>query len=556
MTQIIKNTLRVLDKKEKKQFGIFILLDILINVADVLSLICLLWVVQYYIQPSDNKYANFLPAWVADRSSVWLITIFVLFFTIKNWLGYVITRSGLSFISKIAVRISRDNLAKYQNAKFSEFIQTDSSAHIRHASFQPFDFAQYMLSGMQQVITQSSLIAITILAIVVFNAKLFLLVSLILLPPSILIFSLVKKKLSLARKQIQVSNERSFQYLLDALKGYVEGNIYNRNDFFLNRFITTRGQFSKQLFNSIALQGMPTRIIEIFAVLGLFILIVISTWGTGSDEATLITIGAFMVAAYKIIPGIVKLINGIGQMKAYEFSMDSEKANRYEVNKLENQSNSHSGITSIEFKNVYFKYADQSILNNLSFELKPGDFFGITGASGKGKTTIMNLLLGFLHASKGEIIVNNIPSKEDQIKIYWPYISYVRQQAFLIHDSMLKNITLEESGYDELLLQEAIKVSGVEKMIEEFSEGLEKLVTENGKNISGGQQQRISIARALYKNASVILLDEPFNELDELSTKTMLEHFKRLAESGKIIIMITHDSQSLSYCNKVISLDA
>jgi ABC-type bacteriocin/lantibiotic exporter with double-glycine peptidase domain len=93
------------------------------------------------------------------------------------------------------------------------------------------------------------------------------------------------------------------------------------------------------------------------------------------------------------------------------------------------------------------------------------------------------------------------------------------------------------------------------ELISTFSEGLQKVITENGKNISGGQQQRIALARAVYKNADLILLDEPFNELDEASEILMLEYFQQLAQQGKIVVIITHDKQSLSYCNKIISLD-
>ena len=134
-------------------------------------------------------------------------------------------------------------------------------------------------------------------------------------------------------------------------------------------------------------------------------------------------------------------------------------------------------------------------------------------------------------------------------------ISYVRQQSFFIYDSILRNITLEENGHNKENLQYALKVSGLAEFIAKFPEGLDKVITENGKNISGGQQQRVAIARALYKNAELILLDEPFNELDEASEILLLEHLQELSQNGKMVIMITHDKKSLSYCNKIISLD-
>ena len=552
MITILKNTWAVLDQKEKKKFTILTLFDIFISILDISFLALLLWIVQFYIQPGSNKQINFLPDWLANKNSIAFISIFFILFGIKNLAGYFITRAQYKFISSVAIRISANNLANYQQASFEEFINIDSSVHIRRIGFQPFEFCQFMLAGIQQIITQFCLIAVTITAIVLFNAKLFLLLLIILLPPVIVVFYFIKKRLTAYKKNIQVSNERSFQHLLDALKGYVESNIYNRNDFFMKRFIRHRSHFSNVLFDSMAMQSLPTRIIEIFAVLGLFILIAIAEWSGNNDNATLITIGAFMAAAYKIIPGIVKVVNISGQIKAFEFSENDLKTNRKTKPQVES---SGEEISSLQLKNVSFHYPDQPVLKDFCLTINKGEFAGITGQSGKGKTTILNLILGFLPVAGGEVIINNRSVNKDEIKKYWPLISYVRQQPFFIYDTILRNITLEEEVHDKKKLQCAMSISGIDKLLEKFPEGMDKLITENGKNISGGQQQRIAIARALYKNADLILLDEPFNELDEESCILLLKHFRQSAGQGKIIIMITHDKQSLSYCDKIISLD-
>src|SRR6185436_9497003 len=187
------------------------------------------------------------------------------------------------------------------------------------------------------------------------------------------------------------------------------------------------------------------------------------------------------------------------------------------------------------------------------FCLNKGDFIGITGRSGRGKTTILNLVLGFLAPAQGEIYFNGKLISNDSIKDFWPSVSYVRQKPFLIHDTILKNISLEENSYDKNRLEQAIEISGLKTLIDGSPEGLNKLITENGKNISGGQQQRIALARALYKDAELFLLDEPFNELDETSTLSLVKYFKELSSTGKMVIMVTHDAKCLSYCNKVIS---
>ncbi len=552
MNNILKDIWTVLEKKERKQFIILSLLDIIISTIDILSLALLLWIIKFYIQPGQINF-SFLPNWLGNKNSVSFIVIFFFLFAIKNISAFFITKSQNRFIGNVAVRISRNNLSNYQHGSFEDFINIDSSVQIRKIALQPFEFCQYILSGIQQIITQSFLIILTVAAIILFNAKLFLLLLVILLPPVFLVFYILKKRLTRVRMQIRASNEKSFQHLLDALKGYVEANIYDRNDFFMDRFIKQREKFSEYLFDSFALQSMPNRIIEIFAILGLFVLIVIAKWAGNNSSAALITVGAFMAAAYKIIPGIVKLINVTGQIRAYEYSIIDVMQKQETEIKTGHQP--LPCIHSIQLKNIRFCYNKLAVLDNFSLTLEKGDFLGITGESGKGKTTILNLILGFLTPARGEISINGLPVYQKKIKKYWPSISYVKQQSFLIHDTALRNIILEEEEFNKQNLSMALNVSGLDTMDEKFPGGLDKIITENGKNISGGQQQRIALARAVYKNADLILLDEPFNELDNASSIRMLEHFKCLSGKGKIVMMITHDKQSLSYCNKIISLD-
>ena len=401
--------------------------------------------------------------------------------------------------------------------------------------------------------TQSFLILISVLAIIIFNAQLFLLLLAVLLPPVIVVFYLIKRKLSTIKLEIQSGNEKTFRSLYDALKGYVESNIYNSHEFFRKRFIRHRALYSKKLFSSIGIQMLPSRIIETFAVLGLFVLMLIARWNGNASSATFITIAAFLAAAYKIIPGVVKVINISGQIRAFETSL-AEIAN--DDTKNQNASiASNKEISAIQFRNVDFQYGPLEILKDLSFCVAKGEMIGITGKSGKGKTTILNLLLGFLSPKSGAILINGQESGKHELKSYWPSISYVRQQSFLMHENINQNITLSEEEPDKKRLEIALKISGLEEMLSEIPEGLNKIITENGKNISGGQQQRIAIARAIYRDADLYLLDEPFNELDDGSSKKLLKHFSELSNKGKTVIIITHDQSSLSFCNKIISLD-
>src|SRR5687767_13135277 len=164
MKKLFRNTWSILNETEKQQFGVLLLLDVVISIFDILSLAALLWIIQFYIQPDKNSGLSVLPAWLANNP-VLFIAIFFVLFGIKNMIGYLIARAHYRFSSRVAIRISRNNLATYQAAPYEQFVLTDSSVHIRKIAFQPFEFCQYMLAGIQQVVTQLCLIVIALVAI-------------------------------------------------------------------------------------------------------------------------------------------------------------------------------------------------------------------------------------------------------------------------------------------------------------------------------------------------------------------------------------------------------
>ena len=179
---------------------------------------------------------------------------------------------------------------------------------------------------------------------------------------------------------------------------------------------------------------------------------------------------------------------------------------------------------------------------------------GIRGVSGIGKTTIINLLLGFLSPDAGKIYFNNQITDANNIKQFWPGISYLKQQHFFIHASVAENITLEEAGYSEEILQRVLALTGVDKIVQLLPNGIRDMVTENGKNFSGGQRQRLLLARALYRDFDLLILDEPFSELDEAAEIELLKQLQTIAANGKIILLITHSAEAFTFCNKLIDL--
>lgn len=552
LKEIYKNILSVLDRSEKQRLAVLSVLDVLISILDILFLIALLFVVHFYTNPAHTKGIAGLNFPIFKNYPLLLITIFFLLFGIKNFLGYFIFKMQYNFVYKVASRISKDNLSHYLHGTYLDYVNIDTSVINRKISQQPIEFSHYVLNGMQQLFNQAVLILISIIAMLLFDPMLFVLLLLILAVPVLFIAYFMKRKMHEAGIQGKYTSEKAIQHLQEALAGFVESNLYIKNDFFTSRYHTFQSKLNRYLSERLIIQGLPPRMIEVFAVFGLFMLVFVNHFTTNNNSIQLVTIGAFMAAAYKIIPGIVKIINTMGQVKTYAYSAEGllNKDIVTEKNNLKTQS-----IDTISLDSISFSYPDKAVLNSFSFSIAKGKLSGITGISGKGKTTIINLILGFLNQESGSIYFNGQATDMECRQNYWNRISYVKQEPFLIHASIIQNITFQESGYDKEKMGRIISITGLDKMALSLPDGLETIITENGKNFSGGQRQRIIFARALYKDSDLLILDEPFNELDEPSEIHMLKHLQQIASEGKMILLITHNKTALSFCNKIISLD-
>jgi ABC-type multidrug transport system fused ATPase/permease subunit len=555
LKQLIKNIFIILTREEKRKFLKLILYDVIISILDISFLILLLYVINFYTQPNHSITHSSFSFKVFDEYPLLVITVFFFSFCVKNFFAYIVFRMQFRYVYGVASRISKNNLLNYLEGSFNDYVNIDSSVYMRRIAHQPIEFCNYVLRSIQQIISQAILILLTIIPILIYNVVLFPLLFLILVPPVVLLAFFMKRKLNSLRATGKTISEKGIQYLKESLAGFVESKIYDCKIFFTERYYRFQAKLNMYVSEQQVVQNLPSRFIEVFAIFGLLILILINSLTRGSNSVNILIIGAFMAAAYKIIPGIVKILNSAGQVKTYTYTIyDLLNEKACALNHSE-ETHKDNIINAVTFCNVCFSYTNHQVLNNFNMNIQRGDFAGISGNSGTGKTTVINLLMGFLSAAKGNIYINHVLTNTNEQRYFWKNIAYVKQQSFFIHDTILKNIILDENNVNEEKLQEVIKVTGLNELLNKYPEGMEKIITENGKNISGGQRQRIAIARALYKEADLIILDEPFNELDEVSELLLVKHFKKIAGDGKMVVLITHNLTALSFCNKIISLD-
>jgi len=203
---------------------------------------------------------------------------------------------------------------------------------------------------------------------------------------------------------------------------------------------------------------------------------------------------------------------------------------------------------SLNFNNVSFRYEDKKILENINFKINKNSLVSIFGESGSGKSTLLDLILGLLKKTDGEINID-----EKKIDLYESFeawsknVSYVPQSIYIYDNTIKKNITLIENDklIDHELLNEAIKVSKLQELINNSEKGLDTPLGESGEKISGGQRQRISIARAIYRNNPIIVLDEATNALDHDTEKEILINLSKLKRE-KTVIFASHTTSILS----------
>ena len=213
-------------------------------------------------------------------------------------------------------------------------------------------------------------------------------------------------------------------------------------------------------------------------------------------------------------------------------------------------------VSKIEFLHVFYRYpkSDRWIVKDLSFVIEDGEKIALVGMNGAGKTTMIKLLCGLLIPTKGTIRINGVSSTDISREDYYRLFSTVFQDIHLFPASIQKNIVCSDEQIDPIRFDDAVKKSGMDQVAQKFRDGLNTLlvaeVDADAVNLSGGQVQKLMLARAIYKNAPILLLDEPTAALDPIAEKNIYLQYNEMAE-GKVSVFISHRLASTVFCDRI-----
>jgi len=271
-----------------------------------------------------------------------------------------------------------------------------------------------------------------------------------------------------------------------------------------------------------------------------------------SYNETIPLLGLMLAASLRLIPSINKIMSNYNHILFFRSSSNVILKEFSEQNKIisENFSKKLLFNNTFEIRNAYFSYNDKTIFKNLNFIINKNDCIGIYGESGSGKTTLIDIIMTLNKLDKGEIFLDKILlNNKDEKKRWLANISYVPQSVFLFNDKVKNNISFE---YDENKIDTEKVVDCLRKTkLEKFDPSYE--IYEGGTNLSIGEKQRLGLARALYKDPELIILDEPTSSLDKKNEEEIINFLEKF-KFGKTMIIISHNLNSLKFCNRIIKV--
>ena len=374
-------------------------------------------------------------------------------------------------------------------------------------------------------------------------------------------FRLVAKPL---KKKVQVAyferGEKS-KIINQILNSIIEIKLYQKSNFFIKKFNESISKEFKSIVFYEIFSKVPRQIIELLIIaLICFVIYLSSTVGI-NIQAVISIILLYFFAAIRVYPSINNIIMHKLALVQSEISIkeichDIENENQLSET-IDHDFEKYNFEDSIKIKNINFKYPNREItLNNINFEIKKNEIIGLVGKTGSGKSTLVKIIMGLIDPTNGDVLIDGNQLKNINYK-WQKNISYIPQNFYILDDTILENVLFGEdkTKLDNKLLQEALKFASLEKFINQLPEKLNTIVGPNGKKLSGGQLQRLAIARAMYQNTNILVFDEATNSLDKKTEEEIIDKIYKL-KGSKTIIIITHNDKILDKCDKIYKIES
>ena len=559
-----KSFTEIFSLKQKKEIYILLILSIIAMLFEALSIASIFPLLNYIFEvPENSKYLLFVKNYINPNHKsylIFLIIFFVSIFLIKAIYLTYLTYKKNKFIYDVRSFQTNNLFNSYINENYLFHIKTNSANLIRDLNDANLlsVFARSFIDLFAEIIMFVGILIFLLIISPETTIALTILFGFV----AIFFYKLVQTKASKWGEKSKIFRGLKIKNMKESFGAIKDIKILGKEKRFIDIFSFNNFQeneFTKK--NSFVL-SLPKIWFEWLSVVAMVILIVYLTQNLSDKSKIVPILGIFALAAYRIIPSITKISNYLQDLRFCLPAVEPFILNKKHL--VDNTKKTHTNITNkyvlsdqIKIENLSFKFPGTShnILEDLNLKIEKGEFIGIYGKSGAGKTTLINLLLGLLRPDTGKIYVGK-KNIYDDLKSWQKITNYIPQNVFITDDSILKNIALgeddEEINFEKI--NKCLKISNIIDFIKSLPNGIKTNCGELGERLSGGQKQRLGIARAFYVDSEILVFDEFTNFLDANNERKILEEVKAL-KGKKTIVMISHKISTLSHCDKLYKLD-
>lgn len=501
---------------------------------------------------------------VGEVAIALLISLMVIY-VIKNLFILFMTYKQNDFISQNRNRMISRVLGEFLNRPYEQYLGADIPTVFRITDNDIPHMFSLVLSALQLAseVVVSCLIFIMML---IMDAKMTLFVVVLFGAMTFLIVKVFKPKLNKIGAKNQSIQSRIAKWRLQAIYGLKDVKVLNREEFFVRNYYES-GKIGADVATAYAvMNNIPRLLIETVFIVGVLGFIAIYINGGGDMSAMANTLVAFGVAAIRVLPSVNRINTYITQISYTQPSLDFVYQNLQEGMKTdamlrERKENSQKEKLKlehqIELNHISFHYpdTDKNIFTDAHMIVPKGKSVGIIGASGAGKSTVVDVLLGLLHVQEGEITCDGV----DIFKNYESWlaqIGYIPQSIYLVDESIRDNIAfgIDEEEIDDKRIWEVLKEAQLKEFVEGLPEGLDTTIGDRGVRLSGGQRQRIGIARALYHNPEILVFDEATSALDNDTEAAVMEAVNSF-HGKKTMIIIAHRLNTIEKCDIIYKVE-
>ena len=514
---------------------------------------------------SEISYLTFILKYEDSQLIIFSAIFLLLIFLFKNlYLLFVLYFQG-KLIMNLRLKISTNIFSYYILMPYEELINKNPAIVIRTIESDVSNTFVYIQSFF--TIIRESLILVSIFILLFITNFFISSISILTLGvPLIIFWYTYRNALKVKGKLFLIESGKKLKLINQSLASFKELKISNRENYFLKSFTFITQGLEKLGFFNYLITAIPRLFLEVTALLSVVVVSVLLYLIENDTQSIIPLISLLAVTAVRLIPSLNAITTSLTTLR---FRKPSFELIVNEINKLKEKNFQIKETTvnvnnkNFEFKNelivknVYFKYQDanKAVLENLNFKIKKGSKVGIIGRSGAGKSTLVDLILGLLNPQEGQIYVDD--NKLHEVVDSWQgKIGYIPQEIYLLDDSIKNNIAfgIPKENINEELINNVLKVAQLEKLVHSLPDKLETIIGNKGIKLSGGEKQRIAIARAVYNNPEILILDEATSALDiDNENKILAEINQNL--SDKTTIIISHRNNTVKNCDIIYVME-